>query len=76
MIESEFAFLQVQVESVLAHASKPDQSQLGGTPEALDTIDVGLAPDEVVATMVDPQMLSTAHIDLTRILHEKRRSPV
>ena len=45
------------------HTTKPIKPGFCKTPEALNAIDVGAAPDKFVLSMIDSQMLAIADID-------------
>lgn len=64
MIESELAFLEVQVEPLGANTPPLRQAGFGRAPETFDAIDVNAAASrELVGAMQDPMMLPVAHID-------------
>ena len=57
VVEAELRLLQMQVERMTRHAVELDQPTLGVAPEALDAVDVALAPDELVTPVLDAQVL-------------------
>lgn len=65
MVEAELAFFEVQVERVWMHAAEPCQPGLGIAPEAFDAVDViaaDAAAAELVACVIDTQVLLVAHV--------------
>lgn len=65
MVVAELALFQVQVEGARVHPPEPRQSCLGVSPEALDPVDVAAAhraAAELVACMIDPQVLLVPHV--------------
>jgi len=56
VVEPELALFQMQGEGVSGDAVELRQSTFGKTPERLDSVDVMLAPDELVIPVVDPEM--------------------
>ncbi len=63
MVESEFAFLQVEIEGRRAHASEARQSRLGEPPEPLNSVDMGGAGYELVLSMVHPKVFPIPDVD-------------
>lgn len=63
MIEPELALLQVQVKGRAAHAAELNEPRLRHAPEALDAVDVGSAPGELVAVVADTVVLLVTHVD-------------
>lgn len=65
VVEAEFALFEVQVEGVGVHPSEPRQPGFGVSPEALDPVDVVAAhraAAELVACVIDPQVLLVPHV--------------
>ena len=65
VIESKLALLEVQIERTWVHASEPAHACLGVAPEAFDAVDViaaNGATTELVASMIDAQVLLVAHV--------------
>jgi len=64
MIEPELAFFQMQVKSMFGNAVelRQCQSAFGKAPKQLNAIDVMFSPDELVVTVVDPEMLVKADV--------------
>ena len=63
VIEAEFGLFEVKVERMGRNPLELGQPVFGVSPEALDTVDVRLAMDKLISSMMDSQMLSIAEID-------------
>lgn len=63
LVEAELGFLEVQVKHMALDAFHLGQTQLGVSPERLDTIDVRLRVGELVTAVIHAQMLGVADID-------------
>ena len=57
MIETPFTFFEVEEEAIWADAAQFEEAEFGETPEALDAIDMVLAPGEFVFVVMDAVML-------------------
>ena len=67
MIESKFAFLQMQVEGSFVNSTESKQPSFGKTPEALNPVHVDAASNKFILPMIDSKMLPIAHVDQTVI---------
>jgi hypothetical protein len=63
MIKPKLTFFQVQMERGLAHATKPTESCFGIAPKTLNTINVRLFLDKLIASMVDAKMFLVPQIN-------------
>jgi len=62
MVESELALFQMQTEGLFGNAVELSQSAFGKAPKRLNSVDVMLSPDELVVTVVYPEMLVKADV--------------
>ena len=53
----------MQEKGCRAHSSEPGQPGFGEAPEAFNTVDMSLASDELIAAMIDSQVLAITNID-------------
>jgi hypothetical protein len=63
MIKPKLTFFQVQMKRGFTHATKPTKSCLGIAPKTLNTIDVRLFLNKLIASMVDAKMLLVSQIN-------------
>lgn len=62
MVEAELGLLEVQVEGMVGDPVELRQPPLGEAREALDAVDVAASPSELVAAVLDPQVLLIADV--------------
>ena len=62
IVESPFAFFEMQVEQMFVNASETVQPDLCEAPEGLDAIDVGLTSYELALAVLDAKMLLVAEV--------------
>ena len=58
MVETPFAFLEVEEEAVLAHAAQFEEAEFGVTPKAFDAVDVVFTAGELVLVMMNAVVLA------------------
>ena len=63
MVETELAFLEVQVERLAMDAAELREAHLGETPEVLDAVDVRLPAGELVLPVVHAVVFPVAEVD-------------
>jgi hypothetical protein len=63
MIKPKLTFFQVQMKRGFTHATKPTKSCLGIAPKTLNTIDVRLFLNKLIASMVDAKMFLVSQIN-------------
>ncbi len=62
VVESPFAFFEMQIEQMFVNASETVQPDLCEAPEGLDTVDVRLAPHKLTLAVLDAEVLLVAEV--------------
>lgn len=63
MIETEFTFLQVEIEGRRSHSPKARESGFGEFPEPFDSIDVGRTHNKLVLPVIHPEVFAVPNVD-------------
>jgi hypothetical protein len=63
MIKPKLTLFQVQMKRGFTHATKPPKPCLCITPKTLNTVDMGLFLNKLIAPMVDAKMLLVSQIN-------------
>ena len=62
MIESKFAFFQMQLEGLFGYSSEPRESNFSPPPKVFNTVYVIMTVSELVVSMLDPIVFLIAEI--------------
>ncbi len=63
MVKAELALFEVEVEGVSWDAFEPGEAMFGEGPEGFDAVDVTVAANEFVISMMGPEVFGVADID-------------